>query len=103
MNTHFGSICAIMISQTGVPGKMGGSKVKRIVKLLAAVLCAALLMSCAAASAETAEAEQKSMKQRLLDSIAENQLKYAPKVQTLETGVQVQRTPPDSGIYHIRR
>ena len=103
MNTHFGSICAIMISQTGVSGKMGGSKVKRIVKLLAAVLCAALLMSCAAASAETAEAEQKSMKQRLLDSIAENQLKYAPKVQTLENSVQVQRTPQDSGIYNIRR
>lgn len=38
--------------------------------------------------------------QELAANIAEQQLKYAPKVTTLANGVKVQRTPDDDGIYN---
>lgn len=40
------------------------------------------------------------VEQDLAANIAEQKLKYAPKVTTLSNGVQVQRTPNDRGIYN---
>ncbi len=40
------------------------------------------------------------IEQELAANIAEQQLKYAPKVTILDNGVQIQRTPSDDGIYN---
>ena len=40
------------------------------------------------------------IEQELAANMAEQQLNYAPKVTTLENGVQIQRTPSDDGIYN---
>ena len=40
------------------------------------------------------------IEQELAAQMAEQQLKYAPKVTTLGNGVQIQRTPNDDGIYN---
>lgn len=52
------------------------------------------------AETEPEEYDPYHVAQDLAAAMAENQLKYAPQVKTLESGVQVQRTPSDDGIYN---
>lgn len=55
----------------------------------------------AADAGEAGEYDPYHVAQDLAAAMAENQLKYAPEVKTLASGVQVQRTPSDDGIYNI--
>lgn len=49
---------------------------------------------------ETGEYDPYHVAQDLAAAMAENQLAYAPEVKTLDSGVQVQRTPSDDGIFN---
>lgn len=78
-------------------------KVNRFLSCFLAAMLLVSLLTGAADAAETvsAEADERSAKEIVLDMIAENQQSYAPVVKTLENGVQVQRTPQDEGIYNV--
>ena len=83
-------------TETKAPAEAAGTQAETQAEATAAETAA----ETAAAGGETQEYDPYHVAQDLAAAMAENQLKYAPEVKTLASGVQVQRTPSDDGIYN---